>query len=102
MLGVMGTTYSMSSTLETSHPPMSWLNEVAPSNVWLYVMHPAAIQRHTRNIREAYKSQVSKSASVSGESVTPQSGSRRDVWREAVGAVRAARGKHGRDGHYSE
>ena len=62
-----GGAYLILVTFETSHPLMSWLNEVAISNIVLFAAHTTAIQRHTRNIREAYKSQVSKSASVSGE-----------------------------------
>ena len=36
---VMGGTYPMSVTLETSQLPMSWLNDEAPPNMELYVTH---------------------------------------------------------------
>ena len=36
---VMGGTYVMVVTLETSQLPMSWLNDEAPLNIQLYVTH---------------------------------------------------------------
>ena len=104
----MGRTYYMSVTLETSHPPMSWSNNEASENIELYATHPTATQTHSRDIQETFKRHsrdkvARQHRSVSGESATPQSGSRRDVRRRAgegrKGQEGAARGKYGRDGH---
>ena len=47
---VMGGTYPMLLTLETSQLPMSWLNDEAPWNMELYVTHtiPTPTPTHVR------------------------------------------------------
>ena len=47
---VMGGTYYMEVTLETSQLPMSWLNDEAPLNIKLYVTHtiPTPTQSYVR------------------------------------------------------
>ena len=55
IIGVRDRTYFMVVTLETSHPPMSWSNDEAPTNMELYVAHPTATQTHTRDIQETHK-----------------------------------------------
>ena len=47
---VMGGTYLMSVTLETSQLPMSWSNDEAPANISLYVTHtiPTPTPTHVR------------------------------------------------------
>ena len=47
---VMGGTYPMVVTLETSQLPMSWLKYEAPSNINLYVTHtkPTPTPTHVR------------------------------------------------------
>ena len=93
VIGVRGRTYFIWVTLETSHPPMSWSNDEAPWNMELYVAHPTATQTHTRDIQETYNIHVKASASESGESATPQSGSQRDVRRKSGGAGKGKEGQ---------